>query len=68
MLKDVYAAFDGLKLQLEQSGNEAVQEIFYNVSTHDHYIGNVFVFAPSGVIIACTVNAPVNMYDSCIAE
>lgn len=68
IIKEVYAASDGPKLQLKQSGDAVVQEIFYNGRTHDHYVGNVFVFAPSGVIIPCAVNAPGNMHDSCIAE
>ena len=42
--------------------------MFYNGWTHDHYVGNVFVFAPSGVIIACALNAPGSMHDSVIAD
>ena len=53
MLKDVYCVADGLKLYLEQSGSYIVQNMFYNGWTHDHYVSNVFVFAPSGVVIAC---------------
>lgn len=68
MLDDVYAVADGLKLQLEQSGDTVIQEMFYNGWTHDHYVGNVFVFGPNGMVIACVINAPGNMHDSCIAE
>lgn len=35
---------------------------------HDHYVGNVFVFAPNGVVIACAINVPGAMHDSIIAE
>ncbi len=31
-------------------------------------VGNVFVFDPNGVIIACALNAPGAMHDSSIAE
>ena len=68
MLKDVFCVFDGLKLTLEQSGDFVIQNMFYNGWTHDHYVGNVFVFAPSGVIIACVLNAPGSMHDSVIAD
>lgn len=58
MLSDVYAVADGLKLYLQKSGDAVIQNMFYNGWTHDHYVGNVFVFAPNGCIIACAVNAP----------
>lgn len=57
MLHDVYSFADGLKRQLEQSGDAFVQEILYKEWTHDHYAGNVFVLAPKGAFVACAVNA-----------
>lgn len=68
MLQHVYAVADGLKLTLEQSGDSIIQEMFYNGWTHSHYVSNVFVFAPNGVVIACVTNAPGAMHDSSIAE
>lgn len=68
MLGNVYAVADGLKLYLEQSSDTVIQNMFYNRWTHDQYLGNVFVFAPNGVIIACAINAPGSMHDSTIAE
>ena len=68
MLKDVYCVADGLKLYLEQAGNYVIQNMFYNGWTHDHYVSNVFVFAPTGVVIACALNAPGAMHDSIVAE
>jgi hypothetical protein len=41
---------------------------FYNGWTHDHYVTNIFVFAPNGQIIACSINNPGNFYDSQVAE
>lgn len=67
-LVDVYAVADGLKLYLEQSSDFVIQNMFYNGWTHDHYVSNVFVFAPAGTIIACAINAPGSMHDSQIAE
>jgi hypothetical protein len=49
---------DGLKLQIQKSGDEAMQNAYYNGWLHDHLVGSVFLFAPSGLIAACTVNAP----------
>lgn len=68
LLQNVFCVADGLKLHLEQSGDSVIQNMFYNGWTHDHYVGNVFVFAPNGVIIACAINAPGSMHDSIIAD
>lgn len=69
MLNHVYAFADGLKLTLEQSGDAIIQEIFYNYWTRNHYVSNVFfLFAPSGVLIACVINEPGKIHDSSIAE
>jgi hypothetical protein len=53
---------------LETSGRYQIQECFYNGWTHDHYVSSVFVFAPSVVIVACSINNPGCMHDSQIAE
>lgn len=68
LLEDVYCVADGLKLHLEQTSDCVIQSMFYNGWTHDHYVGNIFVFAPSGVIIACAYNAPGCFHDSQVAE
>ncbi len=68
MLTDVFAVANGLKLLLEQCGNTVIQNMLYNGWTHDHYVGNVFVFGPNGVIIACALNATGAMHESSIAE
>ena len=68
LLEDVYCVADGLKLYLQQAGDAVIQSRFYNGWTHDHYIGNIFVFAPNGTVIAAVLNAPGSMHDSCIAD
>lgn len=68
LLQDVFAVADGLKVYLEQAGDTVVQNMFYNGWKHDHYVGNVLVFAPDGTVIACSLNAPGAMHDSVIAN
>ena len=68
MLEDVYCVADGLKLRLEQAGDYIIQNMFYNGWKHDHYVGNVIVFAPNGLFITCALNAPGAMHDSSIAD
>lgn len=60
-------SIDGVKLYIEQAGSEQIQNMFYNGWTHDHYVGNVFVFGPDGCIVAMVLNAPGAMHDSGIA-
>ena len=68
MLDDVWAVADGLKIYLEQAGDIVIQNMFYNGWTHDHYVGNVLVFAPNETICAAAINAPGAMHDSQIAD
>lgn len=48
MLSDGYCVTDVLKLHRERSGSSLMQKMFYNGYTHDHYVGNVFVFPQVG--------------------
>eukprot|EP00957_Ditylum_brightwellii_P168620 12834497-Ditylum_brightwellii.AAC.1 len=52
LLKDekVFAAMDIIKIYLEQSSDHAVQNAFYNGWKHDHYVLNIFLFTPDGMI------------------
>jgi hypothetical protein len=59
---------DGLKLPIQNSRDEAIQNAYYNGWLHDHLVGSVFIFAPSGLIVACTVNAPGSWHDSTVAQ
>lgn len=67
LLADNYAVPDGLKLYLEQAG-DIIQNMFQNRWTHDHYVENVFVFSPNGVIIGFTTNGSGAMHDSKICD
>ena len=58
LLVDCHCMVDGLKLYLQQAGDSVIQSRFYNGWKHNHYVTNIFAFALSGSIIACTLNAP----------
>ena len=68
LLVDCYCMVDGLKLNLQQSGDSVIQSRFYNGWNHDHFVTNIFAFAPNGSIIACTLNAPGTWHDSTLAH
>jgi hypothetical protein len=67
LLHDCWATMDGLKLQLQQSRNTAIQERFYGW-THDHYVTSVFCFCPDGTIPIAFFNVPGSVHDSQVAE
>ena len=64
LLVDCYCMVDGLKHYLQQAGDSVIQSHFYNGWKHNHYVTNIFAFAPNGSIIACTLNAPGTWHDS----
>ena len=57
-----------LKIPIQKSGDEEIQNAYYNGWLHSHFVGCIFVFSPSGLIVACTLNAPGSWHDSYIAE
>jgi len=67
-LAGTWCVMDGLKLQIQKSGDETMQNAYYNGWLHDHLVGCVFIFAPSGLIVVCSVNAPRSWHDSIVAE
>ena len=68
VLDGTWCVVDGLKIKIQKSGDEEIQNAYYNGWLHSHFIGCIFVFAPSGVIVSCIVNAPGSWHDSYIAE
>ena len=66
--KRVWGTMDGLKLTLQQSGRFTIQLRYYNGWTHDHYISNLFVFAPDGTIRFYCINCPRSVHDSQVGE
>ncbi len=57
-LDGVWCVMDGLKIPIQRPADKETQNAYYNGWLHDHFVGCVFAFAPSGIIVACTVNAP----------
>jgi len=68
VLNCTWCVVDGLKIPIQKSGDEATQNTYYNGWLHSRFVGGIFVFAPSGVIVACILNAPGSWHDSYIAE
>jgi len=58
---------DGLKLLVQSSGDDTEQNAYYNGWLHDHFVSCVYVFAPSGHIVAQSLNNPGSWYDSLVA-
>eukprot|EP00563_Minutocellus_polymorphus_P004199 CAMPEP_0181033814 /NCGR_PEP_ID=MMETSP1070-20121207/7455_1 /TAXON_ID=265543 /ORGANISM="Minutocellus polymorphus, Strain NH13" /LENGTH=444 /DNA_ID=CAMNT_0023111261 /DNA_START=127 /DNA_END=1457 /DNA_ORIENTATION=+ len=63
----VWGAMDGLKLLLQRSGDYLTQNMYYNGWTCDHYVTNLFLFAPDGTIALRVTNCPGAVHDSTIA-
>ena len=67
-LDNVYLAVDGLKLRLQKPGDDRVQNYFYNGWTSDHYMSNLFAFAPDGTIPTCILDVPGSLHGSTVAN
>lgn len=65
-LHNVYCVTEGLKLILEQARDVVIQNLYCNGWHHDHHVGSVLMFAPSGLIIAFDLNEPGCMHYSAI--
>ena len=63
----VWGAMDGLKLYLQASRDDGIQEMYYCGYTCDHYVTNLFLFAPDGTICLRVYNAPGSFHDSTLA-
>jgi DDE superfamily endonuclease len=68
LLSDVWCTMDGLKLYLQQSGNNTTQNNFFNGWQHDHFVTSVICFCPDGTIPICYYNVCGTLHDSKIAE
>jgi hypothetical protein len=51
-LTSCWGAIDGLKLRLQRSGNNKIENLFFNSWTHNHYVCKLFLFSPDGKIQA----------------
>ncbi|KAI7943600.1 hypothetical protein MJO28_011128 [Puccinia striiformis f. sp. tritici] len=59
---------DGLNLPVLVSGDEDIQNAYYNGWTCSHYCSCVLAFAPDGTIMYAILNAPGSWHDAIIAE
>ena len=66
--KRVWGVMDVLKLILQQSGKFTIQLRYYNGWTHDHYIFNMFVFAPDDTVRFYCISCPEAIHDSQVGE
>lgn len=41
---------------------------FHNWWTYNHYVSNIFFFAPASLIVACCFNAPIYIHELLVAE
>jgi hypothetical protein len=67
-LNGTWCVIDGLKLPIQKSGDESTKNIFCNGWLHSHFVGCILAFLPSGVTVACMINAPCSWIDSYIVE
>jgi hypothetical protein len=67
-LSGVWCVMDWLKVPIQRAADEETQNAHCNGWLHGHYIGCVLAFVPSGLIVACTLNAPKSRHDTVIAE
>jgi hypothetical protein len=67
-LDGVAFALDGCKMTIGKPTNSYLQNMFYNGWKSDHFVSNIFLFAPDGSIPLCALNAPGNMHDSAVAR
>jgi hypothetical protein len=67
-LTNCWGAIDGLKLRLQRSGNNKIQNLLFNSWTHNHYVCNLYLLSPDGKIRACYINAPGTMQDFTMAS
>jgi len=66
-LDGAWCVMDGLKLLVQSSGDDTEQNAYYNGWLHDHFVSCVYVFAPSGHIVAQSLNNPGSWHDSLVA-
>ena len=64
----MFAFLDGMKIRVEQSSDDDIQNAYYNGWTCSHYISNIFMFSPDGCIIYSIVNCPGSWHDSVVTQ
>ncbi|QRW03575.1 DDE superfamily endonuclease [Ceratobasidium sp. AG-Ba] len=63
-----FGFIDGLSLPAQTSSDPRIQEATYNGWHHSRRINNILVFAPTGCVITCKLNAPGSWHDARVAQ
>ena len=67
-LQTEWGAMDGLKVRCHMSGDNSKQNYFFNGWLHGHYVTNLLLFSPDGLVRACYLNSPGTTHDSSMAN
>ncbi|KAG6917546.1 hypothetical protein DXG01_002183 [Tephrocybe rancida] len=67
-LTGAFASIDGLKLPVQTSADEDIENATYNGWLSEHFISSVLAFSPEGPIIAANLNAPGSWHDAHVAQ
>jgi len=62
MFCNIFGFMDGTVMDIQRPGDADLQELYYSGYYGGHKINNVFVFAPTGVIIAAEYNCPGTLF------
>ncbi|KAF9039695.1 hypothetical protein BDZ89DRAFT_945205 [Hymenopellis radicata] len=68
LLDGAFGSVDGLKLPVQVSIDQEIENATYNGWLHDHFISNILAFSAQGEIIAARINAPGSWHDSRVAR
>jgi hypothetical protein len=64
-----WCVWDGTKtLLIQKPGDESLQNAYYNGWLHSHLVSSVYVFVPSGSILACSWYDTSSLHVSYIVE
>ncbi|KAG6847397.1 hypothetical protein H0H93_008476 [Arthromyces matolae] len=67
-LTGAFASIDGLKLPVQTSADEDIENATYNGWLSEHFVSSVLAFSPKGLIIAAKINAPGSWHDAHVAQ
>ncbi|KAI0369732.1 hypothetical protein BV20DRAFT_1113454 [Pilatotrama ljubarskyi] len=68
LLIGAFGTVDGLNLPVQVSQDEEIENATYNGWLHEHFVSNIFCFAPKGFVIFCVLNAPGSWHDARVAR
>ncbi|KAG2079010.1 hypothetical protein BDR04DRAFT_997850, partial [Suillus decipiens] len=63
-----FRSIDGLKLPVQTSEDDEIENATYNGWLSEHFISSVITFSAEGVVIAARINVPGSWHDSHLAS